>query len=93
MEVGIRTPDFFEHHYLVVVISSGQSLESIRVEPAARGVQLLPVVFGQLGAEGVDRDDKSSEKAKIFLSEFLISNILWISVSFVTMNSKKISVQ
>ena len=44
--------------YLVIVISSGQGFQTIRCQLAARGVELLSVVLGQLGPEGVDRDDE-----------------------------------
>ena len=44
--------------YLVIVISSGQGFQTIRSQLAARGVELLSVVLGQLGPEGVDRDDE-----------------------------------
>ena len=56
--------------YLIVVVSPGQSLEAVRVEAPAGGVQLLPVVLRQLRPERVDRDDEGSrisERVKITL--------------------------
>ena len=44
--------------HLVVVISPGKSLEAVREESSTGGVELLSVVLGQLGPEGVDRDDE-----------------------------------
>ena len=44
--------------HLVVVISPGKSFEAVRKESSTGGVELLPVVLGQLGPEGVDRDDE-----------------------------------
>ena len=44
--------------HLVVVISPGKSFEAVREESSTGGVELLPVVLGQLGPEGVDRDDE-----------------------------------
>merc|ERR1712018_851318 len=44
--------------HLVVVISPGESFESVREESSTGGVELLSVVLGQLGPEGVDRDDE-----------------------------------
>ena len=46
--------------HLVVVISPGKSLEAIREESSTGWVELLSVVLGQLGPEGVDRDDERS---------------------------------
>jgi hypothetical protein len=45
-------------YYLIVVVGPGERLETVRVEAPAGGVQLLPVVLGQLRPERVDRDDK-----------------------------------
>ena len=44
--------------HLVVVISPGKSFEAVRKESSTGGVELLSVVLGQLGPEGVDRDDE-----------------------------------
>ena len=44
--------------HLVVVISPGKSLEAVREESSTGGIELLSVVLGQLGPEGVDRDDE-----------------------------------
>ena len=58
-----NTPD------LVVVVSSGQGLQPVGVELAAGWVQLLAVVFGQLGAERVDGDDEGpAVSLKLFKS-------------------------
>lgn len=48
------TPD------LIIVVSPGKGLESIRVKFSAGRVQLLAVVLRQLCAERVDRDDKGT---------------------------------
>merc|ERR1719382_2009853 len=44
--------------HLVIVISPGKSLEAVREESSTCWVELLSVVLGQLGPEGVDRDDE-----------------------------------
>ena len=44
--------------HLVIVISPGKSLETVREESSTGGIELLSVVLGQLGPEGVDRDDE-----------------------------------
>ena len=44
--------------HLVVIISPGKSFEAVREESSTGGVELLSVVLGQLGPEGVDRDDE-----------------------------------
>ena len=48
------TPD------LIIVVSPGKGLESIRVKFSAGRVQLLTVVLRQLCAKRVDRDDKGT---------------------------------
>ena len=51
---------FGKNIYLVIVVSSGQGFQTIRCQLAARGVELLSVVLGELGAEAVDGDDEGS---------------------------------
>lgn len=45
---------------LLVVVGAGQLSKAFWVEFAAVGEQLGPVLFGQLGTEGVDGDDEGS---------------------------------
>ena len=45
---------------MLIVICAGEGLEAVGIELAARGVQLLPVVLGQLRPERVDGDDEGA---------------------------------
>jgi len=45
---------------LFVVVRSGESCQAVRVQFPHLGVQFRPVVFSQLSAERVDRDDNGT---------------------------------
>lgn len=45
---------------LFIIICLGQPRQSLRVQLATLGIQLIPIIFAKLSPEGVDGDDESS---------------------------------
>ena len=79
--------------HLVVVISPGKSLEAVREESSTGGVELLSVVLGQLGPEGVDRDDERSVLGKVSRTqgEYRYVSVLYFHVPPVCLKGENLA--
>ena len=79
--------------HLVIVISPGKSLEAVREESSTGWVELLSVVLGQLGPEGVDRDDERSVLGKVSRTqgEYRYVSVLYFHVPPVCLKGENLA--
>ena len=68
---------------LLIIICSGQGLQSVWIKFTTSRIKLLPVILGQFGSEGINGDDKCPTiclKGQNLAHDFLKMPNIWINV-------------